>query len=217
MGFRRFVKRLPVALILLIHGFITACTTRDTGITEPSSILDPGGGVALFPADRTSEGVTACVAELLSNQLPNVRIAAGPAAAGMAFGPVAESAPAGRPEERPWPDPLQPEARTRLSSHGIRYIVTVSVRTWRSGSGVQDAPPFFVAALDERSSEGEARVFEAASGKLLIPTHARAHGSVGTVAVFLIPIPFFAFTESRVCHTMGSHLGEIFGGVRAAD
>jgi hypothetical protein len=52
---------------------------------------------------------------------------------------------------------------------------------------------------------------------LLIPTHARAHGSVGTVAVFLIPIPFFAFTESRVCHTMGSHLGEIFGGVRAAE
>jgi hypothetical protein len=129
-----------------------------------SSILDPGGGVALFPADRSSEEVTACVAELLSSRLPNVRIAAGPEASGIAFGGVAESAPPSRPGEYPLPDPLQPEART-----------------------------------------------------LLIPTHARAHGSAGTVAVFLIPIPFFAFTESRVCHTMGSQLGELFGGVRAAE
>jgi hypothetical protein len=183
----------------------------------PPSALDPGGGIAIFATDRASEEVTSCIAESLGNRLPKVRIAAGSEAAGVAFGGMAEAAPPGRSEGHALADPLQPEARRRLSNNGIRYIVTVSVRTGTANGATESAAPLLVGFRDRRSSEGDARVYEAASREQVTLVQARATGTVGVVAVFLIPIPFVAYTETRVCDAIGSRLGETFGGAKAAE
>ena len=113
---RRFARRAPVAVGLLLPVFVaSACTTTTRMLSAPPPALDPGGGVAIFPTSAASEEMASCVATVVQRRLPKMRIVSGSDARVLAFGPDAE-----RSMQPPGPDPLRPDARERLQAAATR-------------------------------------------------------------------------------------------------
>lgn len=214
---RRLLTRLPVVMTLLIQVFVASACTATTVSAVPAA-LDPGGGLAIFPAGPGSDELGSCVAQMLADGLPNVRIVSGLEASAMALGIAGGKGPPGGPAQPTLADLLQAEARARLNGSGIRHIVTLRVSTETGGyETTRSLDPVLLKSLDRRSSDGDATVYDARSGDQVVSVRAHAEGSVGVVVVlFVLPIPLFAYTEFGVCKAIGGRLVESFGGAKGA-
>ena len=208
-------------LLLLSSQLLTACGTWAALGGETISIagsirqgrpLGPGDrvGLVLGAREAETESFLDCVLRGLQRRVPPARLVPPKEVYRLASAPDAES--------DVLPDVLEAEARARLAANGIRYVIFITGQTslFPNEVGVVPGPGLLWGVAHERSSAFSADVYDTASGDFVTRARARSKGGGGAMFFLLvIPVPFFAPTESNACGAMRDALLETLAPLEA--